>query len=88
MDRLVKGSGEETFSTLDSRSGARGAWLSLLSRPGSPWSLCRLRQGRSSVARGSNGKDRADDTCVSYLCDTGSGKDFLNHPWQMCSELP
>lgn len=80
VDRLVKGTGEEeTFSTLDSRNGARGAWLSLLSRPDSPWSLCRLRQGRSSVARGSNGKDRAD-TCVSYLCDTGAGKDFLNHP--------
>lgn len=47
VDRLVKGNGEEeTFSTLDSRSGARGAWLFLLSRLGSPWSLCRLRQGR------------------------------------------
>lgn len=28
------------------------------------------------MARGSNGKDRADDTCVSYLCDTGARKDF------------
>lgn len=34
VDRLVKGSGEETFSTLDSRRGARGAraMLFLLSR--------------------------------------------------------